>query len=177
MKIALVGAEAAGKSTLGAGLSGALGLRVLPDPRDVALRGSGYNTFFEWCKATRGLSGVLQEQMEREHAVEHCIIDSGAIDLYAFLQRWAWNTMSPEIVERLWQGIVNISLTYTHVLVMSPQLVATYAPQRFRNALNMEQTNRLIDGILRDLPLRAPPQPLPSGSAGRVLKAALELLG
>lgn len=155
MKIAVVGASCTGKTTIARALGDALGVSVLANPTEQVLQSSGYHTLFEWGAATEGWSALVEKQAARECGLERGIVDHGAIDLFCFIQRWAWNRMSPERVEALRDLVRDAAASYDAVVVTAPALVAPPAPWRFRNTLAIAQDHRLTLGLLSELHLSA----------------------
>jgi hypothetical protein len=176
MKIAVVGAEGSGKSTVAKAVAEAARLTLLPSPRDATLAGSGYHTLYEWVRATDRFGELLERQVADEARLASGVIDNGAVDLWAFFQRWEWNRWSPERAERLRELTAAATATYTHVLVTAPRVVAGYAPARFRNALNAAQGHRLVTAFLSEIVPAAKVHALPAGDEAAVLRAAVELV-
>lgn len=152
MKIAVAGGEGTGRTTVAEALSRTLGLPLIPNPRDAIVKGSGYHTLFEWQASTGGLERLVERQVARELECSDAVVDSGALDLWCFFQRWAWNAVSPERAEGLRERILQAANQYSHVLVTAPRLVAGSAPGRFCNRLNIVQSHRLLEALLAELP-------------------------
>jgi hypothetical protein len=155
VKIAVVGAEATGKSVLAASLGKALGLPILAALRESLLKQSGYHTLFEWVAGGNSWASLVAEQAERESQLTAGIVDSGVIDLHASFQRWGWSATSPDRAERLRDLVVAQARGYDKIIVTPPRLVAGFAGGRFRNSAHNQQLARLIDSFLRDAQLPA----------------------
>jgi hypothetical protein len=176
MKIAVVGAECSGKTTLAAGLAEALGVPLLPNPNPELLDGSGYHTLFEWGAATQAWEWWLERQADREQAFAAGVVDHGLIDHFCFVQRWAWNRLAPDRVERLRERVVAAAASYTHVLVTAPRLVAPPAPWRFRNAQATQQIDRLARALVHELGLDARACALPAADAPRLVQLGADFV-
>jgi hypothetical protein len=176
MKIAIVGAEATGRTALAQGLGATLGLPVLADSRAALLEQSGYATLFEWGAATDGWVAWLTDQVLREGNTPRGIIDAGALDISAQLVRWAWNKIAPDRIEALEQAVRAVAATYSHVLQTPGRLVAPHAPSRFRSVNNTGQTHRLVSAIVRELAPDAPLLVLSSGDEAALLAQACSFI-
>lgn len=149
MRIAVVGAEATGKTVLAEGLAAALKLPSLPAQREALLQAAGYHTLFEWVAAGHSWASLVEAQARREASFADGVVDGGVIDHYCLFQRWGWNVTSPDESERLRDLVVAQARRYDRIVVTPPRLVAGYAPARFRNAAHNLQLARLIDAFVR----------------------------
>jgi hypothetical protein len=150
VKVAVIGAEGTGKSDLVEGIRRALRLPVLAPLKDELLEQSGYHTLFEWAEATGGWATLVARQAARERAVAEAVVDDGALQLYCVFQRWGWNRVSPDRVEGLRAEALACASGYERVLLTPPEVVAGYAPARFRNAAHNLQVHRLLQAFARE---------------------------
>lgn len=164
MKIAIIGGESTGKSTLAAALAEAHKLSVLAPVKPELLKTSGYHTLFEWAAATKGWVTLVETQLAREAGATG-VIDDGAIQLYCIVQRWGWNTISPDRVEALRARVVAAATSYDAVVLTPPALVGGPAPGRFRNANHNLQLVRLLSAFATELELGPKLLVLPPGAA------------
>jgi hypothetical protein len=154
LNVAIVGGESTGKSTLAQGLSERLRLQVLPPLRREILEESGYHTFFEWATATKGWVTLIERQLEREETKTDIVVDDGVLQLYCFVQRWGWNTISPDRWEALRARVVSRVSSYEHVILMPATLLGGPAPGRFRSDSQNIQLTRLLNASMTELELR-----------------------
>jgi hypothetical protein len=171
MKIAIIGGESTGKSTLAKALAEARKLTVLDPVKPELLKKSGYHTLFEWAAATKGWVTLVETQLEREQAATG-IIDDGVLQLFCTVQRWGWNTISPDRVEGLRTRVVAAAATYDAVILTPPALVGGPAPGRFRNAAHNLQLGRLLSAFASELALGPKLLALPQGAAASHVERA-----
>jgi len=168
VKIAIIGAEATGRTVL----AKALPLPLVADTRPALLAASGYHTLYEWGAATRGWLGWLEERAAAEARHERFIVDVGALDIFGTVARWAWNGIAPDRLEQAETIVRTATSRYTHVIVTPSAIVAPHAPSRFRSAANARQMTRLLRDLAADLAPQARVVMLQPGDAGGLLEQA-----
>ncbi|HZS38703.1 MAG TPA: AAA family ATPase [Polyangia bacterium] len=176
MKIAVVGGESTGRTSVAEAVAKKLGLPLVGNPRERVLAASGYHTLWEWQAATGGMVGLVEAQAAREREAARAVVDAGVLDQWCFVERWVWNRLSPEAAEALHYTVVQAAGEYARVLVTAPRLVGGSAPGRFRNRLHVAQSQRLLDGILREAVPADRVCFLPDGDLPQVVAAALAAL-
>jgi hypothetical protein len=151
MKVAIVGAEATGRTTLARAAYAVVGGALLPSLRDALLPASGYHTLFEWTAAIGGWAPLVERQLERESEVgADGVIDSAALDLYCLTERWGAGALSPERLEALREAVVAAAANYDRIVITPQRLVAPPAPGRFRNLLHNRQLARQLSALVRE---------------------------
>jgi hypothetical protein len=151
MKVAVVGAEGTGRTTLARAAHAVVGGTLLPSLRDAQLAESGYHTLFEWTAALGGWAPLVERQLEREADLgPDAVIDSAALDLYCLAERWGAGALSPERLEELRDAVVAAAANYDRIVLTPQRLVAGPGPGRFRNALHNRQLARQLNALLRD---------------------------
>jgi hypothetical protein len=171
--VAVVGAEASGKTTVAEALAKELAIPLLAGGKLEALARSGYHTLYEWSAATRGLPELLRQQARREREASSAVIDDGALDLLCTIERWDWNRLSPDAFEELRETAVAAARRYDHVLVTAPRIVAGHASHRFRNRAHALQTHRLLVAALGEIGLGERVHLLAEADAAATVAAAL----
>lgn len=171
MKIAIVGGDGTGKTTLASALGAALSLPVVAPLKHALLEASGFHTLWEWDAATTGFPELVERSATHEAGHPAAIVDGGLFEAYALLQRWAWHRLSPERSEALRDRILVAARTYTHVIVLPPRIVAGFGPGRFCNEPHNRQLGRLITAFATEAGVRS--STLDDGDAAARLSAAI----
>jgi nicotinamide riboside kinase len=148
--IAIVGGDGTGKTALAIAVAEAGSLSVLPPLKELLLVESGYHTLFEWQAATEGALAAIERQLAREAAAPNAVADTCALDLYAFVQRWAWTDVSPARWERVHAQVTAHLARYDLVVVLPPVVVGGPAKGRFRNLEHNRQHVRLLGALLAE---------------------------
>jgi hypothetical protein len=96
---------------------------------------------------------LIERQLEREATKTDIVVDDGVLQLYCFVQRWGWNTISPDRWEALRARVVSRASSYEHVVLMPATLVGGTEPGRFRNNAQNVQLTRLLNAFVTELKL------------------------
>jgi nicotinamide riboside kinase len=176
VKIAVVGPEATGKSVLAAAIGDALQLPVLGSLREPLLQKSGYHTLFEWVAAGNAWTTLLEKQAAREAAFSDGIVDTGVIDLYCWLQRWGWNSVSPDAFERLRDVVLTRARTYDRIVVTPSRVVAGPQGPRFRSQSYNDQVARLLSAFVEEASLKNAVTRIDDAGSPQRIEQALRLL-
>lgn len=149
-RIAIIGGESTGKTTLATDLARRLHLDVLAPLKPSVLAESGYHTIFEWAGATNGWASLLERQVERERSTAASVIDEPALQVLAVVARWGWNHIAPDRFELLRAGALRAASSYDHIVLTPARLAGGPAPGRFRNQAHNEQLTRLLEAFVRE---------------------------
>ncbi|HEX6511337.1 MAG TPA: AAA family ATPase [Chloroflexota bacterium] len=173
LRIALAGPEATGKTTLAHMLAERLGLPVLDDPRPGFLAETRCHTLFEAAQYRPVWRELLERQLEREAAPGAAILDTCVLDYWVLWQRWGWCGASPDVSERLYEGVLRACAQLSHVVLMPPAQVQEFQGYRFLNDAYARQVARLTRGLLSEACSAADAMTLTPGPAGDYVEAVL----
>jgi hypothetical protein len=175
-RIAVVGPEATGKTTLARALGERLGLAVLDDPRPELLARSGFHTLYEAARHRPIWRELLERQTEREaRAGDAVVVDTPLLDCWVLWQRWGWCSATPAASERLYAAVVAAAGRYSDVVVMPSQQIAA-GGHRFVDAENAAQIARLTRAAVDEVAGQARHLYLDAGDASAHLAAATALV-
>lgn len=175
VRIAVVGPEAAGKTSLAQALAEQLGVPLLDDPRVTFLAQTGYHTLYEAARARPVWRDLLEHQLAREAGPEAAILDTPALDCWVLWQRWGWCAASPAVTDRLYASVSAAARRYTHIVLMPDRQVASGGGNRFVDAENAAQVARLTRAAVDELAGHAGQLRLEPGDASSYLAAASSL--
>jgi hypothetical protein len=171
-RIAVVGPEATGKTSLSEGLARALGLPLLADPRPALLASTGCHTLFEAARFRPIWRELLEGQLGREASAGDAVIDTGALDCWVLWQRWGWAGAPPATTERLRAAAFDLARGYSHVIVMPARQLSEFRGHRFLDTDYATQMGRLTQAALAEAGLAGRALALDPGDANAYLRAA-----